>query len=200
MKKYGLTIFALCSALLAGCAGNTNTKPSSTAASDTSSTTTSHKVSPPTNSDKVLNVAVPRSILVKQNSQISQAALNECTLTTQYSDLLKQMAQEKGINVTLVDSPKPTKKGYYFQPTFVQIYSGGNAFIGHRKFTRIHGVLFKNGEKVSEANFGRGSGGGFMGNFKGSCSVLGRTVEANVQDAILWLHSPVNGATFGDIS
>lgn len=191
MKIRYLAVLALSTSTLVGCGGNATTQP------DTGSAT-AVQAQP---SDKITLVSVPQIIAISDNrGQISQAALNECTLTTQYTQLLQEQAQDDGIQVNVVNSQEPTANGYFLKPTFTQIHSGGNAFIGHRKYTQMHMVLYKDGQKMAEADFGRVSGGGFFGGYKGSCSVLGRTVEANAKDTVMWLNSPVDGARFGDLN
>ncbi|WP_178862918.1 hypothetical protein [Thiomicrorhabdus cannonii] len=193
MKIRYLAVLALSTSTLVGCGGNATTQPA----------TDSATVAAPQaqQSDKITLVSVPQIIAISDNrGQISQAALNECTLTTQYTQLLQEQAQDDGIQVNVVNSQEPTANGYFLKPTFTQIHSGGNAFIGHRKYTQMHMVLYKDGQKMAEADFGRVSGGGFFGGYKGSCSVLGRTVEANAKDTVMWLNSPVDGARFGDLN
>ncbi|WP_108062378.1 hypothetical protein [Poseidonibacter lekithochrous] len=58
--------------------------------------------------------------------------------------------------------------------------SNGNAFLGHNKSTRVKGVLYKEGNKIASFS-------GFSAGFKGSCSVLGRTVDALGEDISVWL-------------
>ncbi|MDG6774329.1 hypothetical protein QCB45_08290 [Thiomicrorhabdus sp. ZW0627] len=190
MKKLQLAIITLSTSALVAC-GGTPTKPAN-------NSSTAQSIA---NSDKVTTLSVPRIIPISKNrGPFSQAALSECTLPTQYTELLFAHANDNGINVEVVDSQEPTKQGYFLLPSFTQIRSSGNAFIGHNKYTEMHLTLYKDGKKVSEADFGRVSGGGLFGGYKGSCSVLGRTVEANAEDTVLWLNSPVDGARFGDLN
>lgn len=190
MKKLQLTILALSTSALVAC-GGTPTKPSNDSSAAQSAV----------DSDKVTVVSVPQVAQIdKTKGPFSQAALSECTLTTQYTQLLQEHASESGINVTVVDTQEPTQQGYFLLPTFTRIDSKGNPFIGHHKYTEMRLTLYKDGKKVSTADFGRLSGGGLFAGYKGSCSVLGRTVEANAEDTVMWLHSPVQGARFGDLN
>jgi len=58
--------------------------------------------------------------------------------------------------------------------------------------------LYKNGKRQAGFTASRVSGGGAFGGFKGSCSVLGRTVKILGSDVSLWLLHPVDGAHLGD--
>jgi len=130
---------------------------------------------------------------------LDQRALNECPLQTQFPTLLKEAATEKGIVVNNVTNLDTKSKGYNLSVEYTHIFNSGNAFIGHNKYTQVHLALYKDGEKISEADAGRRSGGGFAAGFKGSCSVLGRTLEANANDIAFWLSNPVDGARLGDM-
>ena len=77
-------------------------------------------------------------------------------------------------------------------------YSAGNAFIGHRKSTAIRGELYDNGTLLASFTGSRVSGGGAWAGFKGSCSVLGRTVETLGQDIVAWLKKPSDNAHLGN--
>jgi hypothetical protein len=80
----------------------------------------------------------------------------------------------------------------------VDAVSMGNAFLGHQKFTKVRGTLLQDGTKVASFKARRNSMGGAFAGFKGSCSVLGRTVEAMGEDIATWLTDPRDGASLGD--
>ena len=82
--------------------------------------------------------------------------------------------------------------------SITEAVSSGNAFIGHRKYSSIKGTLYNNGKKEAGFTAARLSGGGMWAGFKGSCSVLGRTVQGLGSDVTLWLKHPVDGAHLGD--
>lgn len=186
MPKLKITLILLLLSSLTACGGKNAVQPSSSAEVPVQ--------------EKIQNITVSKMIKVKQSHLISKAALAECKLTTQFPQLLKQNATDDNINVNLVNQLNKEAKGYQLEAEFTQIVNAGNPFIGHRKYSEIHLTLYKDGQKLSEADLGRYSGGGMFGGFKGSCSVLGRTVEANAKDAITWLNSPVDGAKLGDIN
>ena len=69
----------------------------------------------------------------------------------------------------------------------VQAFSGGNAFIGHRKSVTVSATLIVDGEEIDSTIKMRNSGGGFFGGFKGSCDVLAHTVNTLGSDVSEWL-------------
>ncbi len=75
----------------------------------------------------------------------------------------------------------------------------GNAFIGHQKYSASRGTLFENGEKIASFEARRQSMGGAFAGYKGSCSVLGRTVKAMGKDIAQWLKEPIDKAMLGDM-
>ncbi|MDG4811610.1 hypothetical protein P8629_01195 [Hydrogenovibrio sp. 3SP14C1] len=186
MTKLKISFMMIILSALAACGGTNTVQPSSTAKLPIDS--------------KIQNMSISKIIKVKQGPMVSQSALVECQLPSQFPQLLKQKAADDNINVTLVDQLNKDAKGYQLAAEFTQIMSAGNAFIGHRKYSQIHLTLYKDGKKLSESDLGRYSGGGMFAGFKGSCSVLRRTVEANAQDAVVWLNSPVDGAKMGDMN
>jgi hypothetical protein len=75
----------------------------------------------------------------------------------------------------------------------------GNAFIGHSKYSRISGALYQDGDRVAGFRAVRASMGGAFAGYKGSCSVLGRTMKALGKDIAQWLTNPDDGAELGDM-
>jgi len=89
-------------------------------------------------------------------------------------------------------------KGKVLEVVISDAISGGNAFIGHRKYVAVEGTLYEDGKKVASFTGGRYSGGGALGGYKGSCSVLGRCTKALGKDIAGWLKNPEDGASLGD--
>lgn len=181
--KFGAVLIAITA--LTACGGGKNTQPET-------------YVTAP-NSGKVISVNVQRSSGIVNSGTLDQNALAECPLLTQFPELLIKHGADNGVTVNLVSKLDTKAPGYQLEANYTQIQSAGNAFIGHRKFTKVHLTLFKDGKKVAEADAGRWSGGGAFGGFKGSCSVLGRTVDANASDTAKWLVAPADGARLGDM-
>lgn len=178
-----LNAILLSAVVLTACGGNSNVKP----------------VSQVDMGIKISELNVQQVSDLAKVGNFNQKALRECPLQTQFPTLLQQVASEKGIQVNSVPKLDTQAKGYNLSVEYTQVFNAGNAFIGHNKYTQVHLTLFKDGEKVSEADAGRRSGGGFGAGFKGSCSVLGRTVEANAADTVSWLANPVSGVQLGDL-
>lgn len=123
----------------------------------------------------------------------------ECPLGRQLAEFVQQYSARTGVTITLTDEAPDPAVGSVLKLEIVDARSGGNAFIGHHKSTTVRGALFDNG--VQKAGFvaRRNSGGGFGAGFKGSCSVLGRTVKALGSDIATWLAAPRDGAQLGDL-
>lgn len=132
----------------------------------------------------------------KKGAAIASVIKKDCELPTKLSHFVKIYSDEAGVGVLQTASIKKKKNRLVME--IVEAVSGGNAFMGHRKMTKITGTLYKNGKKVASFTAARISGGGMFGGMKGSCSVLGRTVDAIGEDVATWLKNPVNGAHLGD--
>ena len=144
-------------------------------------------------------VSMARSVPYSDDAEVSKKVRNECVqLNTQLADFTKEFGREFGVEVALVDSVTSSMSGRVLMVEIVDAVSAGNAFIGHQKYSRIKGALYQDGEKVASFKGRRDSMGGAFGGYKGSCSVLGRTMKALGKDVAIWLKSPTDGAELGD--
>jgi len=120
----------------------------------------------------------------------------ECIIDQQLSEFILKSAQASGLNVVVKNDIG--KNDIQLKVEIVDAVSRGGAFRGHNKYVTISGALVQ-GDKVYQTfKAARISGGGFWGAYKGSCAVLGRTVEALGKDTAVWLSSPMDGAKLGD--
>ena len=140
-------------------------------------------------------IQLQKPVPYAQDNDISDAIKTECKLTEQLPDFVKQYSSEP---VELVAEPVDTASGRVLQLEIVDAVSMGNAWLGHQKFVKVTGTLFEDGAKVASFKGRRNSMGGAFAGFKGSCSVLGRTVEALGEDIGSWLSAPEDGAHLGD--
>jgi hypothetical protein len=138
-------------------------------------------------------VKLQRPVPFAADNEISDAIKNECTIGTQLADFVQEHS-----DVPVEFTTEPATSGRVLQLEIVDAVSMGNAFIGHQKFTKVKGTLFEDGIKVAGFKARRNSMGGAFAGFKGSCSVLGRTVNAIGEDIAGWLAAPKDGATLGD--
>jgi len=145
-------------------------------------------------------IIVQSSIPYAADAKIAKNIRTECTkLGTQLAEFTKQFGKKFEVDVQLTDTLDTAAKGRVLHMEITEAVSMGNAFIGHQKFSSAHGVLFENGKKVAEFDARRQSMGGAFAGYKGSCSVLGRTVKAMGKDIALWLKAPEDKAMLGDL-
>jgi len=123
----------------------------------------------------------------------------ECTIDVQLADAIKKSAAEGGREVVFVPSPLTGAQGEVLKLEITDAVSEGNAWMGHHKSVTVRGALLRDGTQVAGFVGRRDSRGGFMGPYKGSCSVLERTVDAIGEDVAGWLAAPQDGATLGDL-
>jgi hypothetical protein len=146
------------------------------------------------------DVTVAHSIGYADESEIASNIRSECTaLPTQLSDFTRQYAAGKGVTVHQVDEVSSQAPGRVLLMRIDEAVSMGNAFVGHQKYSRISGELYEDGERVSGFRARRNSMGGAFGGYKGSCSVLGRTMRALGRDVGEWLADPQDGARLGNM-
>jgi hypothetical protein len=134
----------------------------------------------------------------KEGADIASNIKEECKLNKQLPGFIASFSAANGTKVSLRDTVTKATEGKSLVVEIVEAVSRGNAFIGHRKYTKVKGTLYDSGTKKAGFTAARISGGGFFGGYKGSCSVLGRTVKTIGKDISAWLKNPVDGAYLGD--
>lgn len=140
-----------------------------------------------------------RPVPYAADNDIADNIKAECKIDEQLADFVKQsVADAGGGEVQFSSGPVDTGKGRALQLEILDAVSMGNAWMGHQKYTKVKGTLYEGGRKVAAFKARRNSMGGAFAGYKGSCSVLGRTVEALGQDIATWLKSPTDGANLGD--
>jgi len=145
------------------------------------------------------SVQTASAVPYAEDAEIQRKVREECSqLGSQLAQFTQEFARESGVQVQLVDSVDTGAEGRVLQMEIVEAVSMGNAFIGHQKYSRVRGALYENGEKIAEFRGRRNSMGGAFAGYKGSCSVLGRTVKALGKDIAQWLANPEDEAELGD--
>lgn len=139
-------------------------------------------------------ITIQNSIPYTPGNTIADNIKQECDLTRQLADFIKESAVEKGLELRGVDVLDTSGPGNVLKIEITRAMSLGNAFIGHRKSTSVKGELYDNGKLLASFTGARNSGGGVFAGFKGSCSVLGRTVKVLGEDITAWLKQPSNNA------
>lgn len=140
------------------------------------------------------NVTIQKPVPYSEDNDIADNIKTECRIGEQLSDFLKESA---GVPVSFASGALDTSKGRVLQLEVTDAVSMGNAWMGHQKYTKVRGSLYENGKKVASFKARRNSMGGAFAGYKGSCSVLGRTVKAIAQDIGGWLKAPRDGANLG---
>lgn len=134
------------------------------------------------------------------DSKIAKNIRNECTrLGSQFALFTQEFGKKFKVDVQLADTINTSAKGRVLQMEITEAVSMGNAFMGHQKYAAARGTLFENGKKVASFEARRQSMGGAFAGYKGSCSVLGRTMKAMGKDVAQWLQNPTDEAALGDM-
>jgi len=142
------------------------------------------------------NIKISSKVAYAKDSKISYAIKNECHIQSQLTKYTKSYGEDNDLKVTIDDAPASSDMELKME--IDNAVSSGNAFMGHRKYIAMTAKLYKNGKLLSTMHAARKSGGGFMGGFKGSCAVLGRSAKALGKDVARWLKNPVDNAYIGN--
>ncbi len=191
MKQF--TLIVTLSLFIVACGGNSNVNETSTAKEPGSEASTSKEPSV-----KVVALIIQTEIPYAKDNDIAQNIKDECQLPSKLSKFIKIYAEKKDINVNDKPSVSKDDPGGVLIVEITDAVSSGNAFIGHRKFAKIKGELYKDGQLVGSFVGKRHSGGGYGGGWKGSCGVLGRTVKALGKDISKFLVKPKMDAKIGE--
>jgi len=133
-------------------------------------------------------IQIPREVPYRDITVVPTNVASECTaLGEKFGTSLQEFTAKYGVDTVAVDEVDPSAPGRVLVVEITNVYSGGNAFIGHRKSMSAVGELFVDGQSQGQANFTRNSSGGFGAGFKGSCSVLGRCSRTLGNDFAKWL-------------
>jgi len=132
-------------------------------------------------------------------NQIAGNIKRECTIQDQLADYINEYAREHRIDIRFAAEVTPQSAAQVLDIHIDESISQGNPFIGHRKSTTAIGKLYRDGELVASFTARRDSMGGMFAGYKGSCSVLGRTVKALGKDIAAWLLAPQMDAQLGDL-
>lgn len=143
-------------------------------------------------------VRVQASVPYAQDAIIAGNIKRECAVDAQLPEALKRFAATSGTTVELVPA-LDAGPGQSLKMEILDAESAGNAWIGHRKSVTVKGWLLRDGRQVGSFIARRNSSGGVGAGFKGSCSVLERTVNAIGKDIAGWLENPVEAAQLGDL-
>lgn len=144
-------------------------------------------------------VTMQSAVPYAADAKIAQKVRTECTqLGSQLAQFTQAFGKQNGVKVQLKDAIDTNQAGRVLQLEITDAVSMGNAFMGHNKFSTAQGTLFENGKKIASFEARRISMGGAFAGYKGSCSVLGRTVKAMGKDIAQWLKAPTDNALLGD--
>ena len=133
------------------------------------------------------SILIQHSTPYNEHSVVADKIKSEChQLGNQLSNSLTKYATKYNLPLKQVNTSLP-EQGNVVKLTIDNVFSSGNAFIGHRKSATVTAQLFVDGKMVSETQKTRNSAGGFLGGFKGSCSVLAHTVNTLGNDIAKWL-------------
>jgi hypothetical protein len=133
------------------------------------------------------SILIQHSTPYNEHSVVADKIKSEChQLGSQLSNSLTKYALKYNLPLKQVNTSLP-EQGNVVKLTIDNVFSSGNAFIGHRKSATVTAQLFVDGKMVSETQKTRNSAGGVLGGFKGSCSVLAHTVNTLGNDIAKWL-------------
>ena len=145
-------------------------------------------------------ILVAKPVPFADETIIAGKIKKECDIQNQLADYLEEYArEEQKIEVKFSSALNIEASGMVLDMQIKDAVSEGNPFIGHRKSTLVAGKLYRDGQLIGSFAARRNSMGGMFAGYKGSCSVLGRTVKSLGKDIAEWLKAPTMDAQLGDL-
>ncbi len=138
-------------------------------------------------------------VVFAKDLEVREAVRKECQLLTKLPGFVQSYAQEQYAGIDL--NAKRSTKSDFLKIEIIDLPKyKKNAWAGRGgQWVTIKGSLLRKGKKTVSFEANRGSMGGFMGAYKGTCALLGRCTKTLGKDIAEWLKNPVDGATLGDM-
>jgi hypothetical protein len=145
-------------------------------------------------------ITMAKPVPYEDDAVIAGKIKKECEIQDQLAAYTEEYArEEQKLEVKFVNAVQIDASGMILDVHIKDASSRGNAFTGHHKSTLVVGKLYQDGELIGSFTGRRDSMGGMFAGYKGSCSVLGRTVKALGKDIAEWLKAPTMDAQLGDL-
>ena len=143
-----------------------------------------------------LNIA---PVIFAKGLQVREAVRKECQLLTKLPGFVQSNAQDQYAGIHL--QAKRSTESDFLEIKIVDLPQyKKNAWAGRSgQWVGVKGSLLRKGKKTVSFQASRASMGGFMGAYKGTCSLLGRCTKTLGKDIAEWLKNPVDGAVLGDM-
>ena len=145
--------------------------------------------------DAVYTVA--RSVPIAETSGASRGVRASCTLDTRLPGFIENYAR-KGVKVVMSDEPLDSLEGKVLHLEIVQVLGAAGGGWSGPKTVTVEGELTENGDVIGSFTATRFSTGGWYGQYKSTCSILGRCIKAIGKDIAAWLRNPTKDALLGD--
>lgn len=143
-------------------------------------------------------IIIPSVVHYSDNAPVPPAVRTECQLEVNLANWIKSYADEMSIPVTVDESQAGNNGGRVLDVRITNVFGAAGGAWSGGKSVQVAGELRENGAVVATFTGSRVSGGGAFGQFKGTCSILGRCVKAIGKDIADWMRNPTPNARLGD--
>ena len=144
----------------------------------------------------ILNIA---PVIFAKDLKVRDAVRKECQLLTKLPGFVQSYAQDQYAGIDL--NAKRVRTSDFLKIEIIDLPKyNKNAWAGRGgQWVTVKGFLLRKGKKTISFEANRASMGGFMGAYKGTCSLLGRCTKTLGKDIAEWLKKPIDGAVLGDM-
>ncbi len=133
----------------------------------------------------------------KDKTEVNYKVRAECKLLEKTEKYLVYFGKKNFSSVTT--EKKAVAGAYNISAKIIGTIGAPGGAISGRKGATIKGTVKKNGKLVGSFEAFRSSGGGFGFGYRGTCSLLGRSVKRLGRDITEWAVKPTLNARIGEL-
>ncbi len=133
----------------------------------------------------------------KDKEAVNYKVRAECKLLEKTNKYLVYFGKKNFSSVT--SNKKAVAGAYNISAKIIGTIGGPGGAMSGRKGATIKGTVKKNGELIGSFEAFRSSGGGFGFGYRGTCSLLGRSVKRLGRDITEWAVKPTLNAKIGEL-
>ncbi|VAW97682.1 hypothetical protein MNBD_GAMMA23-590 [hydrothermal vent metagenome] len=156
------------------------------------------KIKPAAQVDKT-PIYMEHHVPFRKHISVRDAVRRECNLGGKLATHINNYAKSYHLNMMEGKGHgKNMDSGRTLEIEIVDVDGAGGGAWSGAKMVAIEGELMDHGKVIGSFRAVRSSTGGAFGAYKGTCSILGRTVKALGKDVALWLQHPDLNASLGE--
>jgi hypothetical protein len=134
-------------------------------------------------------IAVLVPAMLDPSAPIVDSVKRECNVESMIGNEVFQRVSEKYPGTAQFQNPGQAGDGYVLKVTITSVIGAGGGAWSGRKAISIRADVLQNSNVAATKNLSRESGGGWLGGYQGTCSIMDRIAVALGKDVAAWMPS-----------